>query len=65
MINLTYHSIIITTPPFGGCPLGKYQACLKISQTLHETEAWSTHLQPVHMCQHIGNLCLISVSYNE
>jgi hypothetical protein len=54
-----------TTPPFEGGPFGLHQACLESAQPLHETEAWLTHLQPVHPCQHIGALKLPSASYHE
>jgi hypothetical protein len=43
----------------------QHQACLESTQTSHETEAWSTHLQPAHLCQHIGALQLPSIPYHE
>ena len=51
--------VTTTTPPFKEGPFGLYQAYLESAQTLHEIEAWSTHRQPVHPCQHIGALWLL------
>jgi hypothetical protein len=48
--NLQHEAGINTTPPFEGGPFRLHQAYLESAQTLHETEAWSTHLQPVHPC---------------
>jgi hypothetical protein len=42
-----------------------HQACLESVQTLHETEAWSTHQQHVHPCQHTGDLWLLSAPYHR
>ena len=54
-----------TTPPFEGDPYGLHQAYLESAQTLHEIEVWSTHIQPTHLCQHIGALWLPSAPYHE
>jgi hypothetical protein len=60
-----YHSIINIPPPFEGGPFRKHQTYLGSTQTSHEIEAWSTHLQPTHLCQHIGSLHLTSTQYHE
>jgi hypothetical protein len=52
--------IIATTPPFEEGPFRLYQAYLEISQTLYEIEAWSTHQQPIHLCQCTRALRLLS-----
>jgi hypothetical protein len=54
--NLQHKADINTTPPFEGGPFRLHQACLESAQTLHKTEAWSTHLQAIHLCQHNGAL---------
>jgi hypothetical protein len=48
--NLHHKVGINTTPPFEGGPFGLYQAYIESAQTLNEIEAWSTHLQPIHLC---------------
>jgi hypothetical protein len=63
--NIQHKAGIDTTPPFKGGPFGLHQACLESAQTLHETKAWSTHQQPVHPCQHIGALWLLSAPYHK
>jgi hypothetical protein len=48
--NIQHKAGINTTPPFERGPFGLHQDYLKSAQTLHETEAWSTHMQRVHPC---------------
>jgi hypothetical protein len=63
--NIQHKFGIHTTSPFEGGPFRLHQACLESSQTLHEIEAWSTHLQPIHPCQHNGSLWLLYAPYHE
>jgi hypothetical protein len=48
--NIQHETGINTTPPFEASPFKLHQAYLKSAQNLHETEAWSIELQPVHLC---------------
>jgi hypothetical protein len=51
--------------PFKGGPFGLYQDCFESAQTLHETEAWSTHLQPIPLFQQNGVVWVLFEPYYE